>query len=370
MPFSHRIHNFGAGPSLLPEPVLQELNENLWNYRGSGLGLMEINHRSSHFDEILEELQSRFRNILRLPDSHEILFLPGGASLQFALIPLHLLEKDRPAGFVHTGHWTQKAIDEAERCGPVKILESSEDKSFLEIPNWSESDRKQSGSLSYLHICSNNTIEGTQWSKFPDHLSCPLVVDMSSDFLSRDFEDWTRFDLIFGGLQKNLGAASISFNVIRKDLIEKGDNQLQNLPRFLSWKNHQAAESRLNTPHTLGLYLAVLLLRWMEKEGGLLEIEKRNKLKAETFYSYLDSSSIFKASVETKHRSLMNIVFDLRTKNEVLARDFLNKANSQGFAGLEGHRVRGGFRASFYNAQSLSSVQSLISFMKDFEKSL
>jgi phosphoserine aminotransferase len=361
-PFNRRIHNFGAGPSLLPEAVLRELQESLWNYQGTGMGIMEINHRSPIFDQILSELEERFRTLLRLPSSKNILFLPGGASYQFAMIPLHLLA-GAPAGFVHTGHWTQKAMDEAKRVGEICVVASSEKEKFYSLP--SVENLETSPSLSYLHYCSNNTIEGTQWNSFKKKTNTALVIDMSSDFLSRDL-DWSSFDLVFAGLQKNLGAASLSISVAEKYLFETKPKLT--LPHFLHWSEHLAAGSRLNTPHTLGLYLALLMLRWIESSGGISSIEKRNQQKADEFYHFIDSSSLFWAPVQKEDRSRMNLVFDLRETNLALSQRLLKEANTAGFAALEGHRVRGGFRASFYNSQSLESVRELIQFLTEFER--
>lgn len=328
------------------------------------MGLLEIYHRSSLFDEVMEELEYRFRKILKLDESSHIFFLPGGASFLFAAIPLNFLKKDQAAGFLHSGYWTDKAIAETKRIGEARLLASSEADQFLCLPTLpTATDTKD---VCYIQYCSNNTIEGTQWHSLPRFENTPVVVDMSSDILSREL-DFNQFDLIFGGLQKNLGAAGIAVCVIRDSFLQSSN---KGLPIFFQLSAHLTAGSRLNTPHTLGLYLCLLMLRWLEDQGGLIAIGEENRRKAEFLYEYLDQSSVFEAPVREADRSHMNIVFDLKPEHKEQEERFLSEAEDGGFLSLAGHRSRGGFRASLYNAQSFDSVRALTLFMEKFESKI
>lgn len=357
-----RIFNFSAGPAVLPLPVLEEARDQLLNYQQSGMSVMEMSHRSKEFDQILAKAEAGIRKVMNVPAGHAVLFLQGGASLQFAMVPMNLYVKDRPIDLIHTGVWTKMALNEIKKIAPCRVAASTEQENFRRLPRLDEI--KIGKDASYVHLASNNTIFGTQWMKFPDTRDIPLVADMSSDILSRSL-DVNRFGLIFAGAQKNLGPAGVTLVVVRKDLAERAD---KNLPTMLQFRTHIEYGSRYNTPPTFGIYILSLVLDWIEREGGLDEIEKRNIRKAKLLYDYIDASGFYSCPVEKSDRSLMNVIFRIKGGDEISEKDFSTRAEKEGLSGLKGHRSVGGLRASIYNAQPVEGVEALIDFMKEFAR--
>jgi len=354
----HRVYNFSAGPAALPESVLKQTANEMLDYKGSGMSVMELSHRSAIFQEIIDAAEEKLRNLMRIPDNYHVLFLQGGASLQFAMIPMNIMKNGR-ADFINTGAWTKKAITEAKKFGDVNIAASSEDKNFRCIPDTSAASFDPDAS--YLHIAVNNTIFGTRYSKLPDS-PAPLVADMSSNILSQQY-DVNDFGIIFAGAQKNMGPAGVTVVIIRNDLVGLAGEKT---PTMLNYKTHVEKKSMFNTPPTYNIYMLKLVLEWLEKKGGVAEIEKINKSKAAMLYDFLDNSDMFKATVESeKDRSIMNVTFmtDSRETDE----KFIKEAAQKGLVNLKGHRSAGGMRASIYNAMPVEGVQKLIKFMKKFE---
>lgn len=354
-----RIHNFNPGPAALPLPVLREIKENFLDFRGSGMSITEISHRSTLFDEVLNDAIHRTKRLLAVGDNYHVLFLQGGASLQFCMVPMNLALPDRPVSYINTGVWSTKAIKEAQIQGKeVRIVASSEDKGFSYIPT----DCKADTHASYLHFTSNNTITGTQWHRFPDGQGVPLVADMSSDIMSYPI-DLHPFGLVYAGAQKNLGPSGITMVIIREDMLERVP---KNLPTMLKYSTFKDSNSLFNTPPTFAIYVIDLVLTWLEETvGGLNAIEKINKEKASLIYEVVDSSDLYQGVADAKSRSAMNVTF--RLPDEKLGKAFLDKAKENGFEGLKGHRSVGGFRASLYNAVTVESVRSLATFMREFE---
>ena len=358
-----RIHNFSAGPATMPLPVLKRAQEELVNIHNTGMSVMEMSHRSKPFDAIIKKTESDFRSILAIPDNYDVLFLQGGASLQFSMVPMNLAEKQKEINVINTGSWTKKAIEEAKKHTAVTIVGSSEPHHFSYIPKVSESEFNQEAS--YAYITSNNTIFGTQYHHYPSTGNIPLVADMSSDILFKPI-DVSKFGLIFAGAQKNIGPSGVTVVILRKDL---ADRSPKNLPSMLNYNNHINTNSLYNTPSTFGIYMMGLVLEWIQEKGGLEVIARQNKQKAELLYHAIENSSIYQCPVQTEDRSWMNVVFRINN-DEALESQFVAQATDAGLNGLKGHRSVGGLRASIYNACSLESVQALVNFMQVFEKKL
>ncbi len=353
-----RVYNFSAGPSMLPEEVLETASEEMLDYRGTGMSVMEMSHRSKAYVSIVEKTESLLRSLMDIPDNYSVLFLQGGASLQFAMIPANLLELDATADYVNTGSWSKKAMKEASFYGNVNTAASSEDRKFTYIP------RKFSltSGAAYVHVTSNNTIEGTRYTDYPDTGQVPLAADMSSNILSEK-TDVSKFGIIYAGAQKNLGPAGVTIVIIRNDLVGKHG---KNTPTMLRYETHVEKNSLFNTPPSYAIYIVGLVLEWLEKLGGVEQIEKLNKEKASLIYDFLDNSDMFTSPVAKNSRSIMNIPFV--TNDETLNAKFIQEAEKQGLYTLKGHRSVGGMRASIYNAMPVQGVKKLVEFMKEFEK--
>lgn len=354
-----RVYNFSAGPSMLPLEVLQKAQKEMLNYENSGMSVMEMSHRSKVFDEIIQGAEEVLRDIMNIPQNYKVLFLQGGASTQFAMIPLNLFRNSKKADYVNTGQWSKKAISEAKKYGTVNVVASSEDTTFNYIPDLNKSTF--SPDADYFHITSNNTIYGTRYVELPDTGDVPLVSDMSSCILSEPC-DVTKFGVIYAGAQKNIGPAGLTVVIIREDLI---GHAMDITPTMLNYKTHADNNSLYNTPPTYGIYIAKLVFEWIKEKGGLAEMEKINKEKANILYDFLDNSSFYKGTVVPKYRSLMNIPFV--TPSKELDEKFVKEATANGLVNLKGHRTVGGMRASIYNAMPIEGVKALVEFMKKFE---
>jgi phosphoserine aminotransferase len=356
----HIVHNFYAGPAKLPQPVLEEIRENFLSFRGSGMSITEISHRSALFDELLHDAITRVKRLLGFGNSHHVLFIQGGASQQFCMIPMNLALQGRPVDYMNTGVWSTKAIKEALIQGKdVRVIATSEDREFSYIP----ADYTVDQDAAYLHFTSNNTIMGTQWRRYPDGKGVPLVSDMSSDFMSHPI-DVRPFGLIYAGAQKNLGPSGIAIVIIRDDMLERVPDNLPTLLKYTTFHKHN---SLFNTPPTFTIYAIDLVLAWLEETvGGLEQVEKINRKKASMLYEVIDASEIYRGIAEADSRSLMNVTF--RLPDSESEQRFLAEAQKRGFIGLKGHRSIGGCRASIYNAVTLDSVKSLAAFMEEFEK--
>lgn len=355
-----RVYNFSAGPAVLPEEVLKEAAEEMLDYRGCGMSVMEMSHRSGMFETIINEAEEDLRDLLQIPENYKVLFLQGGASQQFAMIPMNLM-KNKVADYIVTGQWAKKAAKEAEKYGEVHVVASSEDKTFSYIPDCS--DLEISEDADYVYICENNTIYGTKFKELPDTKGKTLVADVSSCFLSEPV-DVSKYGVIYGGVQKNVGPAGVVIAIIREDLIT--DDVLDGTPTMLKYKTHADAGSLYNTPPAYGIYICGKVFKWLKKQGGLEAIKERNEKKAKILYDYLDESKLFKGTVVPKDRSLMNVPFI--TGNKELDAKFVKEAKEAGFENLKGHRSVGGMRASIYNAMPVEGVEKLVEFMKAFEK--
>jgi phosphoserine aminotransferase len=353
----NRVYNFSAGPSMLPESVLKKAAEEMLDYKGSGMSVMEMSHRSKTYISIIENAEMLLRKLMNIPDTYTVLFLQGGASTQFAMVPMNLMSKNQKADFINTGNWSKKAISEAKMFGEAKIIASSEDKNFTYIPE----DYKISADADYVHITSNNTLEGTRYSEFPDTGSIPLVADMSSDIMSAEI-DVSKFGLIYAGAQKNLGPAGVTIVIIRTDLLGK---QIENTPTMLRYDTHSKEKSLYNTPPCFSIYIAGLVFKWIEDMGGIKAMEAINNEKAKILYDFLDESEMFRNPVIKKDRSIMNIPFTAPT--EELNEKFIAQSEKAGLCTLRGHRLIGGMRASIYNAMPVEGVKKLVDFMKKFE---
>ena len=352
-----RVYNFSAGPSMLPEPVLKKAADELLNYKGTGMSVMEMSHRSKVFEEIADNTERLLRKLMNIPDNYTVLFLQGGASTQFAMVPINLMTKNKKADYFNTGSFSKKAIAEAKMIGEVNIVASSEDKKYSYIPE----EYTLSPDADYVHITSNNTIEGTRFTKFPETGDIPLVADMSSGILSEEI-DVTKFGLIYAGAQKNLGPAGVTIVVIRNNLLGK---HAENTPTMFRYETHAKEKSLYNTPPCYSIYMVGLVLEWLDEMGGVKVIEKINKEKAELLYNFLDESKFFTSQVEKKDRSIMNVTFV--APNEGLNKKFVSEAEKNGLVSLKGHRSVGGMRASIYNAMPIEGVKKLVEFMKKFE---
>lgn len=355
-----RIYNFSAGPAVLPEEVLKEAAEEMLDYQGTGMSVMEMSHRSKAFEQIINEAEKTLRDLMKIPDNYKVLFLQGGASQQFAMIPMNLM-KNRVADHINTGQWAKKAIAEGKIYGKINVIASSEDKTFSYIPDLK--DLKIADDADYVYICHNNTIYGTKYNQLPETGDKVLVADMSSDILSEPV-DVTKYGLIFAGVQKNIGPAGVVVVIIREDLIT--EDVLPGTPTMLRYKVHADNKSLYNTPPAYGIYICGKVFKWVQKLGGLEAMQKINIEKASILYDYLDSSKLFKGTVVKKDRSLMNVPFV--SGSEELDAKFIKEAKAAGFENLKGHRTVGGMRASIYNAMPIQGVKALVEFMKKFEE--
>jgi phosphoserine aminotransferase len=347
-------HNFGAGPGILSKEVIEESAEAVLNFNNSGLSILEISHRSSGYETVMEEARSLVRELLNVPTTHEVLFLHGGASTQFAMVPWNLLKQK--AGYIESGVWAQKAIHEAKMLGEVEIVASSSDKNFSYVPK----DFAITSDIDYLHVTSNNTIYGTQMKSFPT-TEVPLVCDMSSDIFSRPI-DVSQFGLIYAGAQKNMGPAGATLVIVQKDLLGKSGRKINSM---LDYSVHIKAESMYNTPPAFPVFVCMLTLRWLKKMGGVAAIEQKNIEKSTLFYEALDNNPLFTGNVVKEDRSLMNACFNL--KDSAMESRFLQACEDNGIVGIKGHRLSGGFRASLYNALPIESVHKLIEVMNNFK---
>ena len=355
-----RVYNFSAGPAMMPEQVLKRAADEMLEYGDSGQSVMEMSHRSKEYQAIIDSVEAKLRQVMSIPDNYKVLFLQGGASSQFAMIPLNLMNRNNKADFVITGQWANKAYQEASRYGKCNVVASSKDKTFSYIPELDKS--KFDPEADYFHICYNNTIYGTRFNELPDTGDVPLIADMSSCILSEPV-DVSKFGLIYAGAQKNMGPAGLTVVIIREDLI---GNAMDITPTMFNYKIHADNGSMYNTPPTYGIYILGLVLDWIIEKGGLAEMAKLNRRKAELLYNYLDSSKLFKATVSGKDRSLMNVPFVTGDKD--LDAKFVAEAKEAGFENLKGHRTVGGMRASIYNAMPKEGVEKLVAFMKKFEE--
>ena len=355
-----RVYNFSAGPAVLPEVVLQEAAEEMMDYRGCGMSVMEMSHRSKMFETIIQEAEADLRELLQIPDNYKVLFLQGGASQQFAMIPMNLM-KNRVADYIVTGQWAKKAWQEARKYGKANKIASSEDKTFSYIPDCSDLDI--SPDADYVYICENNTIYGTKFKTLPNTKGQILVSDVSSCFLSEPM-DISKYGIVYGGVQKNIGPAGMVISIIREDLITS--DVLEGTPTMLTYKTHADAGSLYNTPNCYCIYMCGKVFKWLKAMGGLSAMKERNERKAKLLYDFLDESQLFKGTVVPKDRSLMNVPFV--TGNQELDAKFVKEAAEAGLENLKGHRSVGGMRASIYNAMPVEGVEALVAFMKKFEK--
>ncbi|SMC41715.1 phosphoserine aminotransferase apoenzyme [Desulfocicer vacuolatum DSM 3385] len=355
-----RIFNFNAGPAALPLPVLQEIQASFLNFKGSGMSITEVSHRSPWFDDVINDAVDRTKRLLGLDERYHVLFLQGGASLQFAMIPMNFLGEGKSADYVNTGTWSTKAIKEAAILNKAhNVVASSEDKNFSYIPN----DISFNADAAYVHITSNNTIKGTQWESFPDTNGVPIVADMSSDILSRPLP-MDKFGMIYAGAQKNMGPSGTCMVIVRDDLLATAE---KDLPSMLKYDTFVSKNSMYNTPPCFGVYTIQLVLKWLEQEmGGLEKMQAHNEKKGAMLYEFMDGSDFYRATAEKGSRSLMNVTFRLPTED--LEKEFIAAATQKGLGGLKGHRSVGGCRASIYNATTMAAVEALIDFMTAFKK--
>lgn len=350
------VHNFNAGPSVLPKEVFEEASKAILNFNNTGLSILEIGHRTPLFQPVMDEARSLVKQLMQLDDDHEVLFLHGGATTQFMQIPMNLLNENDIAAYTETGTWANKAIKEAKLFGHVEIAGSSKETNYTSIPK----NLTVSPTAAYLHITTNETIAGTQWHDMPYDCGVPLVADMSSDILSRQL-DFNKFDLIYAGAQKNMGAAGVNLVVVNKNILGKVN---RTIPTILDYRNHIAEGSMLNTPPVFAVYVAMLTLRWLKEQGGVTAIEKLNNEKAALFYNTLDTLPLFRGPVAREDRSKMNAVFVMEDTS--LEKEFLDWCKKEGMVGVKGHRSVGGFRISMYNALTIKSVKALTDLMKEF----
>lgn len=355
-----RVYNFSAGPAVLPEEVLREAQEEMPDYRGCGMSVMEMSHRSKMFDDLIHETEADLRELMQIPDNYRVLFLQGGASLQFSMIPMNLM-KNRVADYIVTGQWAKKAWQEAQKYGQANKIASSEDKTFSYIPDCS--DLPISENADYVYICENNTIYGTKFKKLPNTKGKTLVADVSSCFLSEPV-NVSDYGIIYGGVQKNIGPAGMVISIIRDDLIT--DDVMEFTPTMMKFKTHADAGSMYNTPNCYCIYMCGKVFKWIKRTGGLAAMKERNEAKAKVLYDFLDSSQMFRGTVVKEDRSLMNVPFV--TGDEQLDAKFVKEAAQAGFVNLKGHRTVGGMRASIYNAMPAQGVNDLVAFMKEFEE--
>lgn len=355
-----RVYNFSAGPAVLPEEVLKEAAAEMLDYNGTGMSVMEMSHRSKAYQEIIDTAEADLRELMNIPDNYKVLFLQGGASQQFAMIPMNLM-KNKKADYIVTGQWAKKAYQEAKLFGDARVVASSEDKTYSYIPDCSDLDISEDAD--YVYICENNTIYGTKYKTLPNTKGKTLVADVSSCFLSEPV-DVTKYGVIYGGVQKNIGPAGVVIVIIREDLIT--EDVLPGTPTMLRYKTHADNGSMYNTPPAYGIYICGKVFKWIKKMGGLQKMKELNEKKAKILYDYLDQSKLFKGTVVAKDRSLMNVPFV--TGSEELDAKFVKEAKAASFENLKGHRTVGGMRASIYNAMPIEGVEALVQFMKKFEE--
>jgi phosphoserine aminotransferase len=355
-----RIFNFSAGPAVLPEPVLQRAAAEMLDWHGSGMSVMEMSHRGKEFISIADKAEADLRTLMSIPDNYKVLFLQGGAMAENALIPMNLLGSRTSADYVNTGEWSKKSIKEAKKYCTVNVAASAEDRQFTYVPP--QTVWKLNSDAAYVHICTNETIGGVEYHWVPDTGNVPLVADMSSHILSRSV-DVSRYGVIYGGAQKNIGPAGVTLVIVREDLLGRA---LPITPSAFNWKEQAEADSMLNTPPTYAMYIAGLVFEWLHEQGGIAAIENRNIQKAALLYGYLDQSDFYSNPVDIADRSRMNIPF--RLKDDFLDEAFLKGAKEHGMVQLKGHRAVGGMRASIYNAMPIEGVQALVAYMKDFER--
>jgi phosphoserine aminotransferase len=360
MPVTTRIFNFSAGPAVLPVPVLEEAQRDLVALPGVGMSVMEISHRSKAFEAILAAAEADFRRIGSVPASHRVLFLQGGASLQFSMVPMNLLGPGGTADYIVTGSWSQKAVKEAKKVGAVHVAATTEAEGFTRIP--SQADLVLTPGAAYVHMTSNNTIFGTQWHAVPDVGGVPLVCDASSDLYSRPV-DVTRYGLIYAGAQKNLGPSGLTVAIVREDLLERSP---ASLPTMLNYRIHAENGSMYNTPPVFGVYIFGLVMKWLASQGGLAEMARRNERKAARLYGEIDRTGFYRGTARPDSRSRMNVTY--RLPSEALEKQFVAEATAAGLDGLKGHRSVGGIRASIYNAFPEEGIDVLVEFMRDFER--
>jgi len=353
-----RIYNFSAGPGVLPESVLQKVQAEMLDYRGNGMSVMEMSHRSKAFDDIIKKAEADLRKLMQIPENYKVLFLQGGASTQFAMVPLNLF-RNKKADYVNTGSWSKKAMAEARRYGEVNMVASSEDQTFNYIPEITQ--EMFDSEADYVHITTNNTIYGTRFPSLPPVGDVPLVADMSSNIISQ-YYDVSKFGLIYAGAQKNIAPAGVTIVIIKDDL---ADSPLEITPTMLRYSTYIESDSLFNTPPCFAIYVAGLVFEWLLDQGGIKAIEKQNNEKAALLYNYLDQSALFESTVKGADRSIMNIPYV--TGNSELDAKFIKEADDAGFKTLKGHRSVGGMRASIYNAMPVQGVKDLVAFMKDFE---
>ncbi len=356
----NRVYNFSAGPAVLPEEVLKEAADEMLDYQGSGMSVMEMSHRSKVYDKIIKDAEADLRELMNIPDNYKVLFLQGGTSQQFAMIPMNLM-KNRKAAYIVTGQWAKKAYQEAKIYGEAVEVASSADKTFSYIPDCSDLPIPEDAD--YVYICENNTIYGTKFKELPNTKGHTLVADVSSCFLSEPV-DVTKYGVIYGGVQKNVGPAGVVIVIIREDLIT--EDTLPGTPTMLKYKTHADADSLYNTPPAYGIYICGKVFKWLKKMGGLSAIKEYNEKKAKILYDFLDESALFKGTVRREDRSLMNVPFV--TGDGDLDAKFVKEASAAGFENLKGHRSVGGMRASIYNAMPIEGVEKLVAFMRKFEK--
>ena len=355
-----RVYNFSAGPAVLPEEVLREAADEMMDYKGSGMSVMEMSHRSKVYDTIIKEAEADLRDLMHIPDHYKVLFLQGGASQQFAMIPMNLM-KHKKAAYIVTGQWAKKAWKEAQIYGEAVAVATSEDKTFSYIPDCSDLDIPEDAD--YVYICENNTIYGTKYKELPNTKGHVLVADISSCFLSEPV-DVTKYGILYGGVQKNIGPAGVVIVIIREDLIT--EDTLPGTPTMLKYKTHADAESLYNTPPAYGIYICGKVFQWLKKMGGLSVMKARNEEKAKILYDFLDESKLFRGTVVKEYRSLMNVPFV--TGSDELDAQFVAEAKAAGLENLKGHRSVGGMRASIYNAMPKEGVEKLVAFMREFEQ--
>jgi phosphoserine aminotransferase len=357
-----RAFNFNGGPATLPLPVLERIREELFDYRGTGMSVMEMTHRSTEFEEILTRAERNLRSLMEIPEDYAVIFLQGGGSLQFAMVPMNLYIPGKPVDVLHTGMWTAKAIAELEKGTPYRLSASTEAEKFRRVPR--KEEIVLAPDASYVYMASNNTIEGTQWNAFPRTGDVPLVADMSSDILSRRI-DVRDFGLIFAGAQKNLGPAGVTVVIIRRDVAERAD---KNLPTLMQYRSEIKEHSLFHTPPTFAVYITGLVLEWVAAEGGVGAAEKRNEAKAKLLYETIDGSGFYSCPVEKDSRSKMNVVFRVAGGNEAIEKKFAQAASAARIVGITGHRAVGGMRVSLYNAVTLNAVEVLVNFMREFQR--
>ncbi len=355
-----RVYNFSAGPSMMPLPVLEEAAAEMFNYKGTGQSVMEMSHRSAEFKAIIDQAERDLRDLLSIPDNYKVLFLQGGGTLQFSMVPINLMNGSGKADYIVTGNWAKKAFTEAKKFGDVRAAGSSEDANFTYIPRLTRKDFREDAD--YVYICYNNTIFGSHFQEIPDTGDIPLVADMSSCFLSEEV-DVSRFGMIWAGAQKNVAPAGLTIVIVREDLIGKAP---ENTPVYLDYETHAKKDSMYNTPPCYAIYMAGLVFQYLKKLGGLSAMHEIDVRKAKKLYDYLDSTDFYKTTVRPEDRSLMNVVFV--TGNPDLDKKFVAEARENGLINLKGHRLIGGLRASIYNAMPEEGVDALIAFMKRFEE--